>query len=257
MIRDPDHQMDLDISAFANGQLDAEQRYAVAVYLSQHPERAADVMGELHLTEGLRLVLGKVDTQPPVSMTVAASRLERSLAGRRIVGRIIPFAAAVALFACGWSAQSFFAEPRTLTQSANVAGLFESALDAQDAVRVRLSLSDELGPMPRDAAEIAKRLGIELPDLPAGWTIRATQVVATPDRPGLVIVIDTPDLGEITLFSVLRTADGPDNPTETMTRNSNVLAFFEKDRAAYVLVDNRGTADALRRSAEDLRTRFN
>lgn len=42
-----------------------------------------------------------------------------------------------------------------------------------------------------------------------------------------------------------------------MTRNSNVLAFFEKDRAAYVLVDNRGTVEALRRGAEVLRTQFN
>ena len=257
MTGEQEHPIELDIAAFVNGQLDAEQRYVVAAYLSEHPERAAEVMGELRMTEGLQLAFRRIETPQPLSMTASATRLGRGLEARGRFRWIPPFAAAAAMFAFGWSAQSLLSMPQVVSPAGNVAGVFEAALDAQDAIRVRLSLSDELGPMPRDAGEIAKRLGIELPDLPAGWVIRAAQVVATPERPGVAIIIDTTDLGEITLFSVLRSVDGPDNPTQTMTRNSNVLAFFEKDRAAYVLVDNRGTVEALRRGAEVLRTQFN
>lgn len=85
-----------------------------------------------------------------------------------------------------------------------MAEVLDIALDAQFAVRLCASLLNELGPMPKDPDGIADRLGINLPALPTGWSIRAAQVMATPERPGLALIIDTPDLGEVLLFGVSR-----------------------------------------------------
>lgn len=254
---DPEAQIELDIDAYVNGQLDGERRFAVAEYLATHPDRAAEVMAALRLTEGLRLALGTVESPVPTHLHLAAARVGRGLEGRQRMRRWLPFAAAAAMFAFGWTTQSIVTGPEHMQQATGATELFEAALDAQDAVSVRLSLTSEIGPMPQNAAEISARLGITLPDLPAGWTIRAAQVVATPERPGLAIVINTPDLGEIMLFSVLRSVDGPDTAVETASKNGRALAFFEDERTAFVLVDNFGPLGDLRRGAEELRLAMN
>lgn len=255
---DSQAQIDLDILAFVNGQLDGERRYAVAEFLSQNPDRAAEVMADLRLTEALRLALGTVDTPAPPALLRAGDRLATGVSRRLSVRRWLPYAAALVLFAAGWAAEGFRSD--RIAQSAaaaDIAALFEAALDATEAVNLRLALSDDLGPMPRDPSGIAARLGIELPDLPQDWSIAAAQVVATPERPGVALLIDTPDLGQILLFSVLRSIDGPDEPADATIRDGRVLAFFERDRTAYVLVDSAGTSADLRLGAEALRHRFN
>lgn len=253
MTVEADSQTEADIAAYVNGQLDGERRFAVAAYLAGHPDRAAGVMEELRLTEGLRLALGRVEAPPSPGLQLAAARLQRGLAARQQLRRWMPFAAAAATFVLGWSAQALWQQSR----AAPMAALIEAALDAQDAVTLRQSLVGALGPMTRNAGDISDRLGIELPELPPGWVIRAAQVVATPERPGVALVIDTPDLGEIMLFGVRRSSDGPDTPADTATRDGRTLAFFERDRTAYVLVDRSGPARDLRRGAEDLRLRLN
>lgn len=254
---DPEAQIDLDIEAYVNGQLDGERRFAVAEYLSFHPDRAAAVMAEMRLTEGLRLVLSKVETVAPPEMKLAAIRVERRLEGRHRLRRWLPFAASAAMFAVGWTAQSIATGPLSGSDATGAAELFEAALDAQDAVSVRLSLSNEIGPMPQNAEQISARLGITLPDLPKGWIIRAAQVVATPDRPGLAMVIDTPDLGEIMLFSVLRTGDAQDSQVATKSQDGRALALFEDEQTAFVLIDNSGPVRDLLRGAEELRLSLN
>ena len=111
--------------------------------------------------------------------------------------------------------------------------------------------------MPNDPHRIAARLGIDLPDMPRGGTIRAAQVVATPERPGLALMVDTPDMGEILLFGVVRSVDGPDGPVTATSRNGRALAYFEREQTAFVLVNATGSPLALRAGAETLRHRFN
>ncbi len=256
MTDDTEMQMDLDILAFVNGQLDAERRFAVTEYLSRHPQKAAEVMADLRLTEGLRLAVSSVDKPPSPALRLAAERLSDALAQRRSHRRWLPLVAAgLAMFALGWGSQDLVQGERRL--AGDMAAVLDTALDAQDAVLLRASLSREIGPMPNNPERIAARLGIELPDLPEGWAIRAAQVVATPERPGLALVIDSPGLGEILLFGVLRSVDGPDRPARATSRDGRALAFFERDRTAFVLVDATGNAAALRAGAETLRNRFN
>jgi hypothetical protein len=254
MTDDLETQMELDVLAFVNGQLDAERRYVVMEYLARHPDRAAEVMDDLRLTEGLRLALSAVDSPPPPQVRKAADRLASAMSQQTVRRRWLPFAAAVALFGMGWGGHGVM---QGTDQSGGVTAIFDTALDAQDAVMLRASLNGELGPMTNDPERIAARLGIELPDLPPGWTIRSAQVVATPERPGLALVIDSPELGEILLFGVLRSEDGPDGPATVASRDGRALAFFERDRTAYVLVDASGTVSELQQGAEALRQRFN
>lgn len=250
----PEPQIELDIQAFVNGQLDAERRYAVMEYLSSHPERAADVMADMRLTEGLRLAVAELEAPSPLPLRLAADRLANAISQKSTVRYWRPFAAAMAMFALGWAGQGLLRDHRA---SGDVAAVFDTALDAQDAVLLRASLSEELGPMPSDPEQMAARLGIELPDLPQGWSIRAAQVVSTPERPGLALVIDSPDLGGIMLFGVLLSFDGPDEPAIATIRNGRSLAFFEREKTAFVLVDALGTPADLRAEAEVLRHRFN
>jgi hypothetical protein len=257
MTGDPQVQIELDITAFVNGQLDGERRFAVADHLSRHPDRAAEVMAELSLTEGLRLAVARVESPPPPQLRLAADRAAARLGPRRSVRQALPVAAAVAMFALGWGAQGLLREPAPPGDAGDFAALLETALDAQEAVSLRIALSGELGPMPNDPERIAGRLGIDLPRLPDGWSILAAQVVATPERPGVALVIVTPDLGEILLLGVMRSLDGPDMPAAATSRDGRALAFFERERTAYVLVDSAGTAADLRLGAETLRHRFN
>ncbi len=257
MTDERESQIEQDILAFVNGQLDAERRFAVAEYLSTQPERAAEVMADLRLTEGLRLAVGAVDDPPSPQLRQAAERLGSGLQQRRTLMRWLPFASAAAMFAFGWTAQGMLNQPAADAHAGGVSQLLETAIDAQDAVALRLSLSTRSGPVLRDPQEISEKLGIELPSLPPGWKIRAAQVVATPERPGVALMISTPDLGDILLFSVLRSVDGPDAPAYATTRDGRALAFFERDRTAYVLVDAKGPPGALRQGAETLRHRFN
>lgn len=260
MSRDTLTPIDLDILAFVNGQLDGERRFAVLEYLSAQPDLAAEVMADLRLTEGLRLAMADVETPVPPQLTQAAGRLANAISQQTYWRRWIPFAASIALFALGWGAHGALQSNGLLPQKNthnDFAAVLETALDAQDAVVLRASLTGELGPMPNDPDRIAARLGIDLPKLPQGWIIRAAQVVATPERPGLAMMIDTPDMGEVLLFGVLRSIDGPDGPALATRQSGRALAFFENEQTAFVLVDAMGDPSQLRLQAELLRNRFN
>lgn len=254
MTHEPETQIDLDILAFVNGQLDAERRYAVMAHLASHPDRAAEVMADLRLTEGLRLATASVETPPSPKLRLAAESLSAALSQQTTRRRWLPFAAGLAFFALGWGTQALL---QGNPLGADTAAVLETAMDAQDAVMLRASLSGELGPMPNDPQRIAAHLGIDLPEMPQGWSIRAAQVVATPERPGLALMVDTPDMGEILLFGVLRSVDGPDGPVTATSLNGRALAFFERERTAFVLVDAAGSTSVVRAGAETLRSRFN
>lgn len=262
MSPDFDNEIDAELDAFINGQLDAERRFAVVQYLAHNPARAAKVMQGLQLTEGLRLVFGGGGLPAAPQLDLAADRLARALWARNLQRRLLPLVAAAAMFAFGWGAHSVMGNSGLVTrggpdrQVIAAADLLDAALDAQEAVALRLSLAKDIGPMSKNAAEISDRLGITLPEFPNDWVIRGAQVVATPERPGIALVIDTPDLGQIMLFSVLRTYDGPDGDVIMASQNGRGLAYFENDKTAFVLVDEAGPMNALRLGAEKLRHRF-
>jgi anti-sigma factor RsiW len=236
-----------EIEAFLVGQLDPERRFAVVDHLARHPLEAGRVMADLRMQEGLRLALSQLDTPPPQPLQKSAAQLSRAL------GRSRPWslrmAAAVALIALGWSGQMLWTGLQDLRTLSGLRPLAETALDAREAVELRRTLS--ITPARVDAARIAGQLGLELPSLPEDWQIRDTQVVATPESPGLAVVIDTPDMGEVMLLTLPQREDGFVSPLRAFDHRGSAVAVFEHGPAAYVLLDaSSGQSAVVSREAE-------
>ncbi|MEY8842005.1 anti-sigma factor, partial [Cribrihabitans sp. XS_ASV171] len=120
------------------------------------------------------------DPAPP-GLEAAARRLEGRMRRQRRLRRIAPYAAAVALFAAGWTGNAVWQPPGTETAPP----LVEAALDAQAALALRHWMVSQPESAEFDPQEIVAALGIDLPPLPPDWTVRDAQIVATPDRPAI------------------------------------------------------------------------
>lgn len=257
MTRDRDDAPEGDIHALLSGQLDAQQSFVLADYLAAHPDRAAEAMADLRIHEGLRLACGTVDAPLPDQMLSGAARLKRNLRASHQMRRMRPFAAAVTLFGLGWLGHALWSEPTGAAMAAHVLPLAETALDAQAALALNRALLPGTGGAASDPQVIAASLGVALPPLPHDWVLRDVQIVATPNRPALALLLDTPDMGEVMLFSVARDTTGPDLQPNAFDYRGNSVAVFERDRSAYVLVDNYGLPAQVSLGAEQFLRRFN
>jgi hypothetical protein len=243
-----------DIEGFLTGQLDPERRYVVADHLARNPQLAARAMADLRTQEGLRLALADSNTPAPRALIQTAGRVSYGLGrGPRWPLRLV---AAIALVAIGWSGQLIWAKMQDFRDVAGLRPLAETALDARAAVEIRRSLA--ITPAQVDAEGIARRLGLKLPTLPADWQVRDAQVVATTEQPGLAIVIDTPDMGEVMLLSLPQIDDGVISPLTAFDHRGSAVAIFGHGPTAYVLLDaSAGQRAAVSREAERLLSRLN
>ena len=243
-----------DIEGFLIGQLDPERRYAVADHLARNPQLAARAMADLRTQEGLRLALADSSAPAPRAMVQTAARVSHGLGrGPRWSLQMV---AAIALVAVGWSGQLVWANLQELRSVAGLRALAETALDARAAVEIRRAIA--VTPAEVDAERIARRLGLELPSLPAEWQVRDAQVVATTEQPGLAVVIYTPDMGEVMLLSLPQSEDGVISPLTAFDHRGSTVAVFEHGPIAYVLLDaSAGERAQVSREAERLLSRLN
>lgn len=249
-----DSVTEMDIEAFLIGQLDPEGRYAVADHLARNPEKAAQVMADLRTQEGLRLALADSTAPTPRAMVQTAARVSQGLG--RAPRWPLQMVAAIALVAVGWSGQLAWQNLQEFRSVAGLRALAETALDARAAVEVRREIA--LTPAEVDVGRIARRLGLELPSLPAEWQVRDAQVVATTEQPGLAVVIDTPDMGEVMLLSLPQSEDGVIRPLTAFDHRGSAVAVFEHGPTAYVLLDaSAGERAEVSREAERLLSRLN
>lgn len=255
MDRQTDNHSDIeaDVQALLQGQLDPERAYAVADYLANRPERAAEVLADARNTEGLRLALSTPSDPPPAELLSEARQLQDRLWRRRVLKRIAPVAAAVVLFAGGWAAH-------VALQALEEAGghpLVETALDAQAALDLRHWMVSQPESTVLDTSEIVGALGIELPRLPDGWIVRDVQVVSSPERPGVAIALDTPELGRILLFAIARDKNDGEAPPTAFEYEGRSVALFTNRHSAYVLVDNSGNPEQISNGASQLLNHLN
>lgn len=247
----PDPPTEIDLAAFVEGQLDPARRYEVAGWLARHPDQAARVMADLHVTEGLRLALAGPLAPAPPEMRAGAVRLRRRMGRRHTLRRVWPVAAAMAIFALGWTGHALMPRPNPLA----------SAIAAALEIEATLAIGQAMGTLPDtsavDPAGLATRLGIAVPALPPDWRVRTVHVVQHAGQPGIAILLDTPTMGEILLFSAGLPVDGPDLPPRSFQRDGKALAAFEKGQAAYVLVDASAPMADLAGGAQELLARFN
>ena len=210
-------------------------------------------MADLHQTEALRAA--QPILLPAPELDRAARRLGRAMRRRRLMrGLVLPGTAAACL-ALGWFGHA--AWQATGRTPAALAPLAETALDAQRAVVLARGLSGGAMLPPDALAAAAERVGVDLPTLPEDWTVREVQVVATPDRPALLVQIDTPAMGAVALFSVAGADLGPDAPPTGFALGGAAVAVFERAASAHVLLDAAGSPAEVAREAGRLVTRLN
>ena len=245
---------DTDIEGFLIGQLDPERRHAVADHLARNPAEAARAMADLRRQEGLRLALAQSDTPVPPDLLRTAGRVSHRLG--RAPHWPFRLVAAIVLVAAGWTGQSLWVGLQELRAVSDLRLLAEAAHDAWAAVEIRRAIATT--PAEVDAERLAGQLGLELPTLPADWQVRDAQVVATPEQPGLAVVIDTPDMGEVMLLSLPQREDGEISPLTAFDHRGSAVAVFEHGPTAYVLFDaSAGERAEVSREAERLLSRLN
>ncbi len=243
-----DPELEADLLALLQGRLGPDRTFAIADYLTGRPDRTADLLADARNTAALRMALSGSDGPAPSQLLTEARRLQDRLRGQRRLRRAAPFAAAVVLFAAGWSGHIAW-------QSAGPAGappLVEAALDAQAALELRHWMVSQPESAELNAQEIVAALGIDLPSLPEDWTVRDVQVVATPDRPAIAIVVDAPELGRLMLLAVARSPGGSESPPTAFEYQGRTIALFERGRSSFVLVDESGHPEQLALGADRL-----
>ncbi|WP_397541388.1 hypothetical protein [Roseovarius salis] len=248
-----DPELEADLLALLEGRLDPDRTLAVANYLKERPERTADLLADAGNTAALRMALSAADDPAPPRLVAEARRLQDRLRGQRLLRRAAPFAAAVVLFAAGWTGHVAW-------QASGPAGarpLVEAALDAQAALDLRHWMVSQPESAELNAQEIVAALGIDLPPLPEDWTVRDVQIVATPDRPAIAIAVDAPDLGRLLLMAVARSAEDAEDPPTAFEYQGRTIALFERGRSSFVLVDESGHPEQLALGADRLLSRGN
>jgi anti-sigma factor RsiW len=236
-----DPELEADLLAFLQERLDADRTFAIADYLAERPERMSDLLADTKNTAALRMALSETDDPAPPQLVAEARRLQDRLRGQRLLRRSAPFAAAFVLFAAGWTGHMMW-------QASGPVGappLVEAALDAQAALELRHWMVSQPESTELNVQEIVEALGISLPPLPDDWTVRDVQIVATPDRPAIAIVVDAPDLGRILLMAMARNVDDIEDPLSSFDYNGQTFALFDLGRSAFVVVDDSGHAEQL------------
>lgn len=246
-----DRDLESDLLALLQGQLDADRTYVVADYLSARPERTAEMLADARNAAALRLALSAPDEPAPPQLVAEARRLQDRLRGQRLLRRIAPVAAAVALFAAGWTGNLVW----QATGPEGAPPLVEAALDAQAALELRHWMVSQPESADLNPQEIVEALGIDLPPLPEDWTVRDVQIVATPERPAVAISVDAPDLGPILMMAVARSAVDVENAPTAFEYEGRTIALFERGRSSFVLVDESGHPEQLVLGADRLLSR--
>ncbi|VVT04773.1 putative transmembrane anti-sigma factor [Roseovarius sp. EC-HK134] len=243
-----DPELEADLLALLEGRLDPDRTLAIADHLAERPERVADLLVDARNTAALRMALSGSDDTAPPGLVAEARRLQDRLRGQRLLRRAAPFVAAVVLFTAGWTGHVAW-------QAAGPKGappLVEAALDAQAALELRHWMVSQPESAELNAQEVVAALGVDLPVLPKDWIVRDVQIVATPDRPAIAIVVDAPELGRLMLLAVARNAGDSKDPPTAFEYRGRTIALFERGRSSFVLVDESGHPEQLALSAERL-----
>ena len=242
---------DTDLTAFVDGQLDMTRRLDVEAHLARHPETAARVMAEMHDRDALREAFAPSPGPGPERNRMAARRLDRSLAWRRVGERLRRAAVIALLVGAGWLAHSdsfLLGVPDTFAAPVDPT-LVADARNAREAAQIRGRLAAQRTTA-YDRAGIAGATGIALPDLPADWTVRDVQIVPARYGTGVEVVIDAGALGELSLFATHGGKAGQ-GEGEVTSPGDGETAYWVTGRTAYALSgqDHAGIQAAAQRLA--------
>ncbi|RIV87592.1 class I SAM-dependent methyltransferase [Aurantiacibacter zhengii] len=143
-------------------------------------------------------------------------------------------------FAGGWVVHAA-ADP---SEPASASSFIEEADASYDASQARLRMASQIESQNLDRGEIAAATGIDLPALPAGWTVRDVQVYPSDLGPAVAMVMQTPQGESVSLF-----ATRAETPAEKLplveSREGRSLAYWESGPFAYALTGEVASARIL------------
>lgn len=248
--RDP--IVDADLDAYVDNQLDAGRRIDVAAYLSTHPDVAARVMADLRARDELRLALAGQGSTPRPETGDAARRLERALAGSRMLNTLRRFAAVVLLVGAGWLAHAALGPIAIgeVVASTPAPAFVDDAMRAHRTEAVRAAITSLPAAPVYNPAELRSATGIVMPALPDGWAVRDVQIYPSLYGPAVEMSVETADYGPLSLFAARTDTFDVIEPTVAETGDA-AAAYFQIGEVGYAVVARAGT-DRLDRAAAGL-----
>ncbi|ULB11998.1 zf-HC2 domain-containing protein [Cereibacter azotoformans] len=249
----PDPVTELDLVAYVDDQLDPWRRVAVEAHLAADPSAAARVMADLRARDELRLAFADPLPHEAPETRAAARKLARGLGLDRLLVRLAPMAAVLVLGGLIGAGAAGLGPLRVshVVASEPPPAFIQTALEAHEAGRLRLSMLSQPAATRLDAAEIRAKTGILLPGLPADWQVQDVQIFPSPQGPSVEMALETPGLGRLSLFAVRPGSFRVALPDATQAGGRDV-AWFQIGEVAHVLVAEAAPPDALREAADGL-----
>ncbi|UMY18913.1 zf-HC2 domain-containing protein [Methylobacterium organophilum] len=224
-----------DLIAYVDGELDAMRRLEVEAHLACHPQDAAKVMADLRDRDALREAFTPTVGLSPDRLRSGARRMDRALAWQRVSARLRRAAAIAVLVGAGWLAHSeigTFGVPDTFASPVDPV-LVEEAQQAREAAAVR-ARSQALRPGVYDRADLQAATGLDLPELPADWTVQDVQVFPGRHGTGVEVSIHAGQLGDLALFAMPSGRDAA--PSDGVARpGDGATAYWRSGRTSYAL----------------------
>lgn len=252
--------IETELHAYIDGELDAERRLAFEAFLAANPPVAARVHDYLHQREMLRRGLDLLAAATPERTAGLAERLFSRLRLDRLVHRFGPIAAAILLLIGGWNVGTWVQHHR---HGAAVAGVPDFADEAAEAhsTAVTLTVAPPAVP-PADLKEMAKvlarRIGdasVHLPDADPTLTLVRAAVVPWNDGPALQFVYRETDGELLTLFVVV--GDPADDlGLHAVEQHGLQLVYWRAGPVAYTVTGSKADGDLLlvaKRMADSVR----
>lgn len=229
---------ELDLHAYLDDALDAEDRFAVEAHLADNPLLAAQVMGRLSQRTALRL-LGQNPAPLPAEMLEKASRLYRR--DRQLVRRC-----ATALCAIGVMAASC----AFLFGTGGPPAYIDLAVASHRVAMLRADMPSQIGTPALDAGEILANTRIALPALPDDWQVTDVQIFPAGAGAALLVAVRTGTGQPLSLFALRERSNAPETP-DAVREGAQSVAYWRRGDMSYALT---GEADpvALDRTAEIL-----
>lgn len=230
-----------EIDAYVDGVLDTGRKFVVETYLSNHPELAARVMGDLGSASGLKLLFATgdvveanaVQVVSPVKAGAVPSFWHRHrgpIAGLSVAGA----AAAAGLFFVDVGAPNYV----------------DYAVSSHRIALLRANMRSQVETPLYDAKEIASSTQIAIPTLPASWNITDVQLFPTDKGPALVVALKTETGKQLSLFALRERTNAPERP-DAIREGTQSVAYWRRGDMSYALTGD-GEASTIDATAEAL-----
>lgn len=242
-----------ELHAFVDGQLPADRREAVAAWLAEHPEQAAEVAAWQAQAEAIRARYGAVAGEALPTRFNLDQLMRDSGARARRPWRTMAAAAVIAAFVvgggAGWMARGATAAVPTTTGS-----ITADALEAHELYVVEVRHPVEVPGNERDHMTqwLSKRLGyaLQIPDLQSlGLKLVGGRLLPGPTGAAAFYMYEGPTGERFTIYCAKATT--PETALRFKEGNRAAAFYWVDDKVAYA-VSGPASRDRLEQVAESV-----